>query len=152
MDVKEREMFIERMKEAYEDTVLSRLGLTVETFDPDELVVQAKVGKHLFQPAGIVHGGVYVLMAESAASIAAGLSINLKEEIAFGMEINANHIRPVSRGTLRATARPLHRGRSSHIYDIKIVDDEGRLVSISRCTMAIRKRRQEHRIEAIERD
>ena len=134
---------MERIKQANEHTVMSKLGLEIASFDPDELVVTAKVGEHLFQPAGIVHGGVYVLMAESAASIAATLSIDLSKEIAFGMEINANHLRPVSEGSLKAIATPLHRGKTTHLYDIKIYDEKQRLISVSRCTIAIRPHRSE---------
>ena len=119
-------------------TVMDTLGLRVNSYDPDRVIVATDVSDRLFQPFGVVHGGIYVLMAETAASVAASVSVDLSKEIPLGMEINANHLRPVSRGTLRAIASPIHRGRTSHVYGIEVVDENDKLVSISRCTIAIR--------------
>jgi len=124
--------------EVHADTVLGALGMRFTTLTKDEVSVDVDVGKHLFQHAGIVHGGVYVLLAESAASTAAALAVDFLTNRVTGMEINANHLHPVTSGTLRATARPIHRGKTTHVYGIEVTDQDARLVSIVRCTVAIR--------------
>ncbi|MCA9523603.1 MAG: PaaI family thioesterase [Myxococcales bacterium] len=120
-------------------TVEQTLGLEYESLDKDHVVIATDVTPRLFQPFGVVHGGVYVLMCESAASVAASLSIDLARELAMGMEINANHLRPARAGRLRASARPIHRGRSTHVYHCEVHNDDA-LVCVSRCTVAIRPR------------
>lgn len=139
----EKEMSMEEritawMEERYPHTVLSTLGMRVESYDPERVVVVAEVSERLFQPMGVVHGGVYVLMAETAASIAAALSIDPRREVVMGMEINANHLRPVSEGTLRAVSSVLHKGRTTMVYHIDILDQDERRIAVSRCTMARR--------------
>jgi 1,4-dihydroxy-2-naphthoyl-CoA hydrolase len=126
------------LRERYPHTVLQTLGIHIDSYDADRVVVSAEVSERLFQPMGIVHGGIYVLMAETAASIAAAMSIDPLREVVMGMEINANHLRPVSEGTLRAISSPLHKGRTTMVYHIDILDQKDRRVAVSRCTMARR--------------
>ena len=90
------------------------------------------------QPYGILHGGASCLLAETVGSHASALCIDLEREYCVGLEINANHIRPVREGYVFATARPIHVGRSTHIWDIRIRDDAGELVCIARLTMMIK--------------
>ncbi len=120
-------------------TVHGTLGIRFEAFGADAVTVAVDVDERLFQHAGIVHGGVFVLLAESAASMCAALNVDIEQHDVAGMEINANHLRKVTRGTLRATARPLHLGSSTHVYGVD-VDNEGERVCISRCTIAVRVR------------
>lgn len=122
----------------HKDTVFDPLGIRVEQYHPDETIVAIDVDTRHYQHAGIVHGGVWVVLAESAASIAAALSVDMTKNIVSGMEINANHLRPVTTGTVRATARPVHRGKSTMVYQITLEDEDGRTVCISRCTLAVR--------------
>ncbi len=126
------------LRDRYPHTVLQTLGMHVESYDADRVVVSVEVSERLFQPMGIVHGGIYVLMAETAASIAAAMSIDPLREVVMGMEINANHLRPVSEGRLRAVSSPLHKGRTTMVYHIDILDQKDRRVAVSRCTMARR--------------
>lgn len=123
-------------------TIEQTLGMEFESLDRDRVVIATEVSPRLFQPFGIVHGGVYVVMCESVASVAASLSIDLQREIAMGMEINANHLRPVREGRLRATATPIHRGSSTHVYHCEVHNGDA-LVCVSRCTVAIRPRKPE---------
>lgn len=118
-------------------TVLHALGVRTVQFDADCAVVEVEVSERLFQHAGIVHGGVYVLLAESAASIAAALSVDVSRFRVAGQEISASHVRASTQGTLRAEARPLHKGRTSIVYSIDVTND-GKLVSTCRCTIAVR--------------
>lgn len=121
-------------------TVHGALGIRIDSFGGAETVVSVDVGEHLFQHAGVVHGGIYVLLAESAASVAAAMSVDMERFDVAGMEINANHLKKVSSGVLRATARRLHQGRSSMVYGIEVSDGDGDNVCIARCTIAVRRR------------
>lgn len=120
-------------------TVHGTLGIRFEALEREAVTVAVDVDERLFQHAGIVHGGVFVLLAESAASTCAALHVDLEEVDVAGMEINANHLRKVTAGTLRATARPLHVGGRTHVYGIE-VENDGALVCVSRCTIAVRPR------------
>jgi 1,4-dihydroxy-2-naphthoyl-CoA hydrolase len=137
-DDERKQLLAQVIDAVHADTVLGALGMRFTKLDKDETTVEVDVGKHLFQHAGIVHGGVYVLLAESAASTAAALAVDILTHRVTGMEINANHLLPVTDGSLRATAHPLHRGKTTHVYGIEVRDDKDRLVSIVRCTVAIR--------------
>jgi 1,4-dihydroxy-2-naphthoyl-CoA hydrolase len=138
VDDDRKRMLTQVIDAVHEDTVLGALGMRFTNLDKDEVTVEVDVGKHLFQHAGIVHGGVYVLLAESAASTAAALAVDILANRVTGMEINANHLLPVTEGALKATARPIHRGKTTHVYGIEVRDDKERLISIVRCTVAIR--------------
>lgn len=88
------------------------------------------------QPFGLLHGGVSVLLAESVVSIGAYLAAPAGKH-AVGIEINANHLRPMSEGTVTAEAKPLHVGRSTHVWQVDIRNEAGKRVCVSRCTVAI---------------
>lgn len=89
------------------------------------------------QPFGLLHGGASVALAESAASVGTWLNINQENQRAVGLEINANHVRAKREGLLRATAVPVHKGRTTMVWDIRIHDEQEALVCISRCTVAV---------------
>jgi 1,4-dihydroxy-2-naphthoyl-CoA hydrolase len=121
-------------------TIHKTLGFRIEACDADATKVSVDVDERLFQHAGIVHGGVFVTLAESAASLCAALNVDMERFDVAGMEINANHLRRVTSGTLTATARPLHKGRSTHVYGIDVENEKGERVCLSRCTIAVRER------------
>jgi 1,4-dihydroxy-2-naphthoyl-CoA hydrolase len=89
------------------------------------------------QPMGILHGGASVVLAETIGSVASYYVINPDTHIAVGMEINANHLRPVRDGFVHAICRPIHMGKSSHVWDIRLTDDQDKLICVSRLTVAI---------------
>ena len=89
------------------------------------------------QPFGILHGGASVALAETLGSTGAGLVVDRKKYRCVGQEINANHVRAVSDGWVIGTARPVHIGRRSHVWEIRITDEQERLVCISRITMFV---------------
>ena len=89
------------------------------------------------QPFGILHGGASVALAETVASLGAVMNVDLEKASAVGLEINANHLRAKRDGVVRATATPFHVGRSTQVWDVRIVDEEERPVCISRCTLAV---------------
>ena len=116
------------------------LGIVVLNDNPDCLELGLDCNENHHQPAGFVHGGVYILMAESAASMAAALFVDISKYNIFGMQISANHLRPHRKGFVTAIADPLHRGKSSHVYDVKVKNEEGKILSIVRCTIAVKQR------------
>lgn len=136
----QRQKVIAFVKQRHANTVLGALNIEFTSFDPDAVSARADVGPHLMQHAGIVHGGIYVLLAESVASVAAALSVDTDNFDVMGLEINANHLRPVTSGDIEAIATPVHRGRTTHVYAIDVIDDQGRRVCTSRCTLAIKEK------------
>lgn len=134
-----REDFIAEMTAMNPHTVFGALGIELVSTQP-VVVVGLTVDERHLQHRGIVHGGIFVLLAESAASVAAALALGPEKYDVSGMEINANHVKKVTSGILRATAKLAHGGRSFMIYTIDVTNSDNALVSISRCTMAIRKR------------
>ncbi len=89
------------------------------------------------QPYGILHGGASVVLAETLGSSAGNLCVDTGKQVCVGLEINANHVRAVRSGTVTGTARALHVGRSTQLWEIRIEDEQGRLVCISRLTLAV---------------
>ncbi len=136
---KTRQELMEIIKHRHKNTVLEALGISVDAFDP-EVVVSLVVDHRHLQHAGIVHGGIFVLLAESAASIAGALLVDITKYNVFGMEINANHVRSVASGKISAQSRLIYQGRTTLVYGIEITNDKSELVSVSRCTLAVRKK------------
>jgi uncharacterized protein (TIGR00369 family) len=120
-----------------DQTLIGALGITIEEITPDRVICKMPVGPKTIQPLGLLHGGASVALAETAASIGAAKNINSETHFAAGLEINANHIRGKRAGTVTAVAVPLHKGRSTMVWDIKIKDEENKLICVSRCTMAV---------------
>lgn len=123
-------------------TMAGHVGIAFTELGPDFLRGTMPVEARTHQPFGILHGGASVVLAETLASTAAYLCVDREREICVGQEINANHLRPVRSGLVTGTARPFHIGRRSHVWGIEIGDDRGRLVCVSRITMAIVERRR----------
>jgi uncharacterized protein (TIGR00369 family) len=103
----------------------------------DRVVARMPVGPPVHQPFGLLHGGASVALAESVASVGAWLNVDPEREGAVGLEINANHVRPMREGVVTATATPAHVGRTTQVWDVRIADERGRLVCVSRCTVAV---------------
>lgn len=122
------------------NTMGDHLGIRWEEVGPDFLVASMPVDNRTKQPYGLLHGGASVTLAETIGSVGAAMSVNPEKFIAVGMEVNANHIRSARDGRVFGTARPLHRGASSQVWEIRIEDQQGKLVCISRLTVAILKK------------
>jgi 1,4-dihydroxy-2-naphthoyl-CoA hydrolase len=116
------------------------LGIEVLELTPIRVVATMPVDHRTRQPFGILHGGASVALAETVASLGATANVDREEFVAVGLEINANHLRAKSDGTITATATPIHIGRTTHVWDVRIEDESGRPVCASRCTLAIRPR------------
>ena len=113
------------------------LGIEIVELTPKRVVARMPVDERTRQPFGILHGGASVALAETVASLGAVMNVDLERSSAVGLEINANHIRAKREGVVRATATPFHVGRSTQVWDVRIVDEEERPVCISRCTLAV---------------
>jgi 1,4-dihydroxy-2-naphthoyl-CoA hydrolase len=117
------------------------LGIELVELTPDRVVATMPVDDRTRQPFGLLHGGASIALAETVASFGAVMRIDRDRFIAVGQEINGNHLRGKSDGVVTATGVPVHAGRSTQVWSIEIADEQGRLVCISRCTMAIVDRR-----------
>lgn len=135
--VKDESAFVKRMQSNAVNTLIEALEIEYVELSPDRVVMKMPVGPKTRQPAGILHGGASVALAETAASVATAINVDLTKYNPVGLEINANHIRSKKDGVVTAIATPLHKGRKTMVWDIKIVDEDERLICISRCTMAV---------------
>lgn len=118
-------------------TLMDSLGIETVSAEKDRVVMSMPVDHRTHQPVGFLHGGASVALAETAASLGATLHVDLKKKLVFGMEINANHLRSKREGTVTAVATPYHIGRTTMVWDIKITDEDEKLICISRCTIGV---------------
>jgi 1,4-dihydroxy-2-naphthoyl-CoA hydrolase len=132
-----KEEIIRQIKERSKETLIGLLDIDYVELTPDKVVMSMPVGPKTWQPFGILHGGASVVLAETAATTATMLNIDMKKYAAVGMEINANHIRSKREGIVTAVATPLHKGRRTMVWDIKVTDEDGKLICVSRCTIAV---------------
>ncbi len=125
-----------------EGTLVSHLGVEFIEIGDDFLRGRMPVDARTIQPAGILHGGASVALAETLGSVAANLCVDRSRKACVGLEINANHVRSVRPGDgyVIGTARPLHIGGSTQIWEIRIENEAGKLVCMSRLTMAVLNR------------
>lgn len=122
---------------APKDTLMEALGIEIVQLEEDRVAATMPVTGATRQPFGMLHGGASVALAETAATVGTYNLIDREHQQAVGLEINANHLRGISEGLVRAVAVPLHKGRRTMVWDIKISDEKERLICVSRCTMAI---------------
>lgn len=118
----------------------NHLGIEFLEVGPDYLTARMPVDDRTRQPYGVLHGGASVALAETLGSVGANFATDETKFLCFGQEINANHIRSVASGHVIGTARALHLGRRSHVWEIRIVNEQDKLVCVSRLTVAIVER------------
>ena len=119
------------------NTILETIGIEITEITDDSIKGKMPVDHRTKQPAGILHGGASVVLAESLGSIASNLTVDQTKYYCVGLDVNANHIRPVNKGYVYGTTIPIHIGKKTHVWGIEIKNEEGKLVSISRLTMAV---------------
>lgn len=119
-------------------SMAGHLGIEVTEVGDDFLTARMPVNAYTRQPLGYLHGGASAALAETLGSVAGLFTLNPEEYFVMGLEINANHVRAVRDGWVTGTARPLHLGRSTQVWEIRICDEDDQLVSISRLTLAVR--------------
>lgn len=120
-----------------EATAIDHLGIEFTEIGDDFLTARMPVDRRTIQPYGLLHGGASVLLAETVGSAAAHCCIDDSRWLTVGIEINANHVRGVRGGWVHGTARPLHLGRTTQLWEIRIVDDAARLACVSRLTIGV---------------
>lgn len=119
------------------NTICERLDIRFDAFTENSLTASMVVDQRTHQPFGLLHGGASVVLAETVGSMASFMCIDPKKFYCVGLEVNANHLRGVRSGRVSATASPVHIGRTTHVWDIRLSSDEGKAVCISRLTMAV---------------
>ena len=119
-------------------TLFESLGIEFTEIGPDYLKAQMPIDHRTLQPFKVLHGGASVALAESLGSLASQMVIDQEKQFAVGQSINASHVRPGINGFAHGTARALHIGKTSHLWNIEIVNDEGKLLCVCRLTMAVK--------------
>jgi len=137
MSIWNTEESLENVRKLEKGNILEHLEIELVEIGDDFVRGKMPVDHRTHQPLGILHGGASVVLAESLGSIASNLVVDSTKQYAVGMEVNANHLRPVSNGYVHGTAKAIHIGRKSHVWSIEITNDEGKMVCMSRLTMMV---------------
>lgn len=122
----------------YENTIHETLGIRMVELSPDRVVLEMDVGPIVHQPMGLLHGGASAVIAESAASMGAYVSVDTEKQFAVGIDLNISHLRAMRSGTLRAVAAPIRKGRAVQVWGIDLQDEAGKMIAVARCTLAVR--------------
>lgn len=131
------ELILKELNAYCSNSLISHLGIEFIGFNDGVITAKMPVNKNTKQPIGILHGGASVALAETVGSVLSHISIDRNMYNAVGIEINANHVKAVSEGYVIATGKMIHRGRSTHVSEIRIETADGQLVSICRMTNMI---------------
>jgi 1,4-dihydroxy-2-naphthoyl-CoA hydrolase len=119
------------------DCLIGHLGIELVEAGDDYLKARMPVDNRTRTPAGVLHGGASVALAETLGTWAAAFCVDPAKHHCVGLEINANHLRPATSGFVYGEARPVHLGRTTHVWEIRVTDEGGKLVCISRITVAV---------------
>lgn len=135
-----KEITIDDLNTRGSNTLSDFLGIHFTEIGPDFITATMPVNERTKQPIGILHGGANVVLAETLASTAANAVVDINQYYCVGLEINANHIRSVKEGLVSASTSPLHIGRSTQIWEVRITNESGKLTCISRMTASVLNR------------
>lgn len=138
---------LDQLNEMSTGTMSSHLGIEFTEIGQDHLRATMPVDERTKQPFGLLHGGASVALAETLGSVASNIVIDSETKVGVGLTINANHIRSVKKGFVHGIATPIHLGSSTHVWDIKIFNDEHNLVCASRLTVAILDKKESEKKE-----
>lgn len=133
---------LEDLNKLNKDTLIELLGIEFTEIGPDYLQARMPVDHRHHQPYGLLHGGASVVLAETLGSVAAHSTVDPTKKFCVGLEINANHIKSVREGYVIGTTRPIHKGKTTQVWEIKITNEQEELVCVSRLTMAILDRKK----------
>ncbi|MDP3562511.1 MAG: hotdog fold thioesterase [Legionellaceae bacterium] len=131
---------IELLNDRSKNTMADFLDIKFTEVTDDTLTATMPASDRTKQPLGIIHGGANVVLAETVASTAANIAVDLTKFYCVGLEINANHLRSVREGLVTAITRPIHIGRTTHVWSIEIYNEEGKQTCISRMTACVLSR------------
>ncbi len=136
-----KEFSLEKINAMSTGTMAEHIGIRFSEMGENFLKATMPVDARTKQPYGLMHGGASAVLAETLGSVASALVLDQTVSLCVGLEINANHIRAAKQGLVTGTATPLHLGSSTHVWDIKIHDEKGKLVCVSRLTVAVLNRK-----------
>ena len=129
--------YLETIRGSGTKNLADTLGIVIQELTDKRVVATMPVDERTRQPFGILHGGASVALAETIASLGGTMNVDLERFLVVGVEINANHIRAKKEGTVTGTGTPIHVGRSTQVWEVRIVDETGRTICVSRCTLAV---------------
>lgn len=127
----------EKVEQMGKNTMVEHLGIEITDHGEDYICGRMPVDHRTHQPLGLLHGGASVVLAETLGSVASMLLIDQNTQICVGIEINANHIKSIRNGFVTGKATPIHLGKKTHVWDIRITSETGDLICVSRLTLAI---------------
>lgn len=138
---------LEEINNRNKNTMCDYIGIEFIEFGKDYLVAKMPIDHRTVQPLRIVNGGAYCVLAETVGSLAANLALDRTKYVAVGLDINANHVRSAHEGNgyVYGTAKPIHLGRTTQVWEIRITDEQQRLCCISRLTMAVIELKKDER-------
>jgi 1,4-dihydroxy-2-naphthoyl-CoA hydrolase len=128
---------LEALNRLSPNTIAENLGIEFTEIGPDYLEAKMPVDHRTHQPLGLLHGGASVVLAETLGSVAAMCCVDITKQYCVGLEINANHVRSVRSGFVKGITRPVHIGKKTQVWEIKITSEQNELVCISRITLAV---------------
>ena len=138
-----KELSLEKIKPLEANTMAEYLGIEWTELGEDFIKAKMPVDHRTKQPYGLLHGGASCVLSETIGSVASAMVIDHSKFICVGLEINANHVRSARVGYVTGIATPLHLGRNTHVWDVKIFDEANQLVCVSRLTVAVIPRKEE---------
>ncbi len=127
----------EDQEAALKNTLAEQLGMKILQADMGKVVMSMPVDRRTHQPLGLLHGGASVALAETVASMGGWMLVAEEGKVVVGQEINANHLRSVRSGLVKAIGECIYQGKSSQVWEVKIYDEKERMTCISRCTLAV---------------
>lgn len=136
-----RKPSLDQLNKQIENTMVEYLGIFFTDATEDTISAKMPVDHRTKQPMGLLHGGANVVLAETLGSISSSLTLDPEKQFCVGLEINANHLKSVKDGFVTGTASPIHLGKSTQVWEIKIRNEKNQLCCISRITMAILDRK-----------
>lgn len=141
MKIWQTEVSLEIINNRGRNTMVEHLGIEFTEIGDDYLVARMPVDQRTIQPIGIMHGGASCVLAESVGSLAANFCVDIKKFYCVGLDINTNHIRSIREGYVIGTAKPFHLGRTTQVWSIEIANEQQKLISVNRLTMAVLERK-----------
>ncbi len=127
-----KDELLEKCNKSSKNTLMETLGIQYTDVDDEFLVATLMVGPAVYQPMGILHGGATAALAETVGSLASILNLDSSDKIVKGVELSINHLKSVKEGLIRAEARIQHKGRTLHLWEIRVFDESNQLIAISK--------------------
>lgn len=137
MGIFRKDITLESLNKLGENTLSDLLGIRFTAIGDDFLEATMPVDKRTHQPFGLLHGGASVALAETMGSVAGSCCIDINKQMCVGLEINANHLRGVREGFVKGITKPIHLGKKTHVWEIRILNQKEEMVCISRITLAV---------------